>query len=86
MNREARRGVRTWLTVGSVLITLLYTGWLIYLLRANASGLVWIASLLLSIPIIFTVSVAIENGLQRISGRWGDKEFSAEGQSDDDAD
>ena len=82
MNRDTRRGIRTWLNVGTVAASLLFTGWLIYLLRNNANGLVWIASLLLGNSLIFTMSHAIENGLQRLAVRWGDKSIESEGERD----
>lgn len=86
MRRDTRRGVRTWLNLFAVAVTLAYVGWLIHLLRTDAKALLWIATLLLSIPIIFVVSHAIENGLQRLSAKWGDREVTAEGLPDTDGD
>ena len=58
------------------------TGVLIYMLRGYPNALLVIAMILLGNSVIFTLSHAIENGLQRMSIRWGDKEFSGEGERD----
>lgn len=79
MHQDTRRGIRTWLNVANVLVSLGLIGWLIYLLRANANALLFIAILLLFSNIIFVASIGLENGLARLSAKWGNKSFSASG-------